>query len=101
MRYLLLALALAGCQTVPTMTPDQLGALPNGSAVCGTFTGAGGTGKFVAVKLDEVVTLSGSIDVDSNTCAVKVTSNAAAVAAARAELAAAQARAASLQRQQP
>ena len=94
MRYLLALFAVAGCAQVPTMTSDQLNAIPNGSAFCATYTGTGGTGKLVVVKLDEVVTLSGSIDVDSNTCAIKMTSSAAALAQARAALAAAQANAA-------
>ena len=94
MRSLIALLLLAGCTSVPTMTADQLNAIPNGSAFCGTFTGTGGTGKLVVVKLDEVVALSGSVSVDSNTCAVTMTSNAAAVVAAKAALAAAQATAA-------
>ena len=84
------ALFTSGCQSVPTMSADQLSSLPNGAVVCGTYTGVGGTGTFIAAKLDQT-SGGGNVAVDPHTCGVTIVSDPAVVAAAKAAAAAARA----------
>ncbi|HEX3161140.1 MAG TPA: hypothetical protein VHQ92_01055 [Pseudolabrys sp.] len=88
MRIALLVLFLAGCQSVPSLTPEQLNAMPSGATFCATGTGIWGTVKVTYAKL-EGTAQGGNVVVDSNTCGTTIVSNAAVVAAARAAAAAA------------
>lgn len=88
MKIALLVLLLAGCQSVPTLSADQLSAMPNGSTFCATGTGMWGAVKVTYAKLDQTPA-GGNVVIDSGSCGVALVSNAAVVAAARAAAAAA------------
>lgn len=78
-KYMLLPILLInlilveGCQTAPTLSADQLNAIPNGTVFCTTITGPYGTGKVTVIKLDQAVVPVGSVQVDSNTCGATIT----------------------------
>lgn len=79
---LLLAVSLvAGCAAMsggPHMSVDELKAMAqdkNAGVICSTIMGPWGTGKVVAINLDQGVVRNGSISVDAN-CLVGITNTA-------------------------
>lgn len=88
MKIALLVLLLAGCMTAP-ITPEQISAMKDGTAMCASGTGLWGTVKVVLAKLSQGTTEGGNVVVGSNNCDTTIVSNAAVVAAARAAAAAA------------
>ena len=83
MKYLLLVLLLAGCNTIPanpSFTPEQLAALvkdKSAAAVCVQVVAPAGTVRMAYVNLDKGVLPNGAVSVDpSNANCVVTMSNA-------------------------
>ena len=83
-------LMLAGCQSLPTLSPEQLGAMPSGSTFCATGSGIWGAVKVTYAKLDQSGQ-GGNVVIQADSCGTTIVNDAAVVAAAQAAAAAARA----------
>lgn len=60
--FVLFALSLSGCQSLPTMSPDTIKAVPQGGAFCSSGNGVWGSVKFVYINAERGVIPNGGID---------------------------------------
>ena len=82
--------ALAGCQSLPTLSADQMNAMPSGATFCASGTGMWGAVKITYAKLDQSGQ-GGNVVIAADSCGTTIVNDAAVVAAAQAAAAAARA----------